>query len=231
MPSCRVNACKAETIGSAWASHSPTSNPSSGPIHATLAPAMLCATGGMTLAYRQTILEQHNKLRSTLVQASNMIKMTYDDKLETVAQNYLDKLKDGENKAFEHNSVATDDYNKLGENAKWVGENWYSGKPTDAAEKWTNFVWPVAWGGTGCSEEQNYYATYGGKIPEYAGRKYGATAPAKCKGGVTGHYTQVMWAKSTLIGCGWTKSHGTLCNYAPGGNFGDTTKYFEQGKQ
>lgn len=42
----------------------------------------------------------------------------------------------------------------------------------------------------------------------------------------TGHYTQVVWAKTTLIGCGrmtykdkgWNK-HYVVCNYGPSGNF------------
>ncbi len=45
-------------------------------------------------------------------------------------------------------------------------------------------------------------------------------------GKVCGHYTQVMWAKSTKLGCGLNKCPGLkwsstiVCNYAPGGNSG-----------
>lgn len=43
----------------------------------------------------------------------------------------------------------------------------------------------------------------------------------------TAHYTQIVWAESTMIGCGLTKykeSNGwnsvyLVCNYSPSGNF------------
>merc|ERR1712020_452603 len=44
--------------------------------------------------------------------------------------------------------------------------------------------------------------------------------------GVIGHYTQVVWAESHEVGCGYmTSVKGTnfesvlVCNYGPGGNF------------
>jgi hypothetical protein len=42
---------------------------------------------------------------------------------------------------------------------------------------------------------------------------------AGCTGGSTGHYTQVMWASTRFVGCGYTVSGGTLCNYFPAGNY------------
>jgi uncharacterized protein YkwD len=44
--------------------------------------------------------------------------------------------------------------------------------------------------------------------------------------GVCGHYTQVVWAATTHVGCGiadcsgLTFGHTVVCNYAPGGNDG-----------
>lgn len=177
-------------------------------------------SNGMTQAFRDATLAEHNQLRRTIVQASDMIELTYDMQLETVAQNYLNRLGSG---SFSHNSRATADYAALG-GSGYVGENWYSSSPTDAASKWCTFVWPTSWGGNGCSEEQNYFATNpngfaGANIPEYSGRAYGSSPGSQCRGGTTGHYTQVLWAKSARVGCGYTSSGGTLCNYAPGGNF------------
>merc|ERR1712166_1658594 len=179
-------------------------------------------SNGMTQAYRDATLTEHNQLRRTIVQASDMIELTYDMQLEAVAQNYLNSLGSG---SFSHNSRATADYAALG-GSGYVGENWYSSSPTDAASKWCTFVWPTSWGGNGCSEEQNFFATNpngfaGASIPEYSGRAYGSSPGSQCRGGTTGHYTQVLWAKSARVGCGYTSSGGTLCNYAPGGNVGN----------
>jgi pathogenesis-related protein 1 len=44
----------------------------------------------------------------------------------------------------------------------------------------------------------------------------------KCKGGVCGHYTQVVWRKTTEIGCGMAKCGNQeiwVCNYSPPGNY------------
>ncbi|KAG8191105.1 hypothetical protein JTE90_010029 [Oedothorax gibbosus] len=53
----------------------------------------------------------------------------------------------------------------------------------------------------------------------------------------TGHFTQVIWAESSRIGCGYVRYVGEDggneflygCNYAPGGNFEDSPVY-EVGK-
>lgn len=49
--------------------------------------------------------------------------------------------------------------------------------------------------------------------------------------GVCGHYTQVVWATSTKLGCGisscpgLTYGNSVVCNYAPGGNIGGQRPY------
>lgn len=48
----------------------------------------------------------------------------------------------------------------------------------------------------------------------------------------TGHYTQLVWAKTTLLGCGfikytdgdWKKNY-LACNYGPAGNWQDQPVY------
>jgi uncharacterized protein YkwD len=49
--------------------------------------------------------------------------------------------------------------------------------------------------------------------------------------GICGHYTQVVWAASTKLGCGisscpgLTYGNSVVCNYAPGGNYGGQRPY------
>jgi len=169
----------------------------------------------MTDAFRTTVLNDHNTLRRTLVTASNMIELTWDSNLETVAQDFVNAATSGG-----HNSARTTQYAALG-GSGYVGENWYSGSPSDAAVKWATFVWPVSWGGNGCSEQQNYWATYE--------LSTNGQSHQSCAGGTVGHYTQVLWATSARLGCGYRSGIGTICNYAPGGNVGGYTNYVQSG--
>jgi len=136
-----------------------------------------------------------------------MIEVSYDMKLECVAQNYMNALTG----SFVHNAARSTDYAGCG-GSGYVGENWYSGGPSDstggATYAWVDFIWPVAWGGNGCSERQDYLVN-----------------PASCAGGTTGHYTQVMWDNTALVGCGYVSGKGTVCDYAPGGNYAGQNPY------
>merc|ERR1711924_123847 len=141
-----------------------------------------------------------------------MVEMTWDSNLEAVAQNYQDS-----GASSNRNPDRTSHYQQLG-GSGYVGENWFSGTPDStmtggAVGAWTNFEWPEAWGMNGCSEQQNYWAAY--ESSSANGQAY-----AHCDGGTVGHYTQVMWASSVRVGCGYSTSKGTLCNYSPGGNYG-----------
>lgn len=165
----------------------------------------------MTPALRETILMEHNRLRRdaigpggpdevSAVTATAMLEMEYDMKLECVAQAYIETQSGG----FTHNPNRSADYAACG-GSGYVGENWYSGAPSTgditggATRAWVDFIWPVAWGGNGCSERQTYHE-------------------ADCSG-VDGHYTQVLWANTYKLGCGYTAAGGTVCNYSPGGNY------------
>ena len=58
------------------------------------------------------------------------------------------------------------------------------------------------------------------------------TYPKTCTG-VCGHYTQVVWAKTTHVGCGYkycaseTYKNYWACNYGPGGNYNGEAPWVE----
>lgn len=62
------------------------------------------------------------------------------------------------------------------------------------------------------------------------------TYPMTCQAGkVCGHWTQIIWANSTAVGCGVSSCPGIIsgyayglyvvCNYGPAGNFGGSNPF------
>ncbi len=52
--------------------------------------------------------------------------------------------------------------------------------------------------------------------------KYYDHTTGKCKGGVCGHYTQLVWHNTTDVGCGRASCGNAevwVCNYLPAGNY------------
>lgn len=152
------------------------------------------------------ILDLHNNYRRWVSPpAANMQLMQWSSCLEEVANRYLSTCP-----GFAHNQNRKSDAQALGcegsENS--VGENlyWYSAYISN------NSVPVEAW-----YDEYRYYDIYS-KYCSY----------------ICGHYTQIIWADTNLVGCakfdasyGCYGDSGTyyICNYAPGGNYYSEAPY------
>jgi hypothetical protein len=156
-----------------------------------------------TAAMVNGILKAHNDARnSTTPGAVNMPPLQWSDDLAAGAQAYLDGCP-----GFQHSTQAlrTDRYGFA-----YVGENLAAGMRFE----FNGFV--VA---SGLWIDERQVWTYGGATCSNAA-VCGSCAPTST---ITscGHYTQVVWANSLFIGCGYKKC-GTLeiynCWYGPGGN-------------
>nr|CAH0104826.1 unnamed protein product [Daphnia galeata] len=159
---------------------------------------------------RQVILEAHNALRSIVAsgqesrgqpgpqpQASNMQIMTWDVELANVAQRLAEQC------LFEHDC---NECRKVGRFP--VGQNlaveWTTGPPL-----------PINW-----KKQVTRWYEEVVEFPNTSARKFEFSV-------VTGHYSQMIWADTNRVGCGFTsyRDNGTLetnlyvCNYGPAGNF------------
>jgi len=167
--------------------------------------------GQMTATWRTNVVAEHNKARTTLADppAINMMTLVYNMSLEAVAQKYLDT---NYPKGCNNNYVPNP-------NRGEVGENWYSGQPafTDsdlgATAAWT--TWALRQNeGRSCSERDNFYSLNG--CLQVSSFNWDGTFNASWN---TGNFTQVMWATTAQIGCGYKSGCGTVCNYYPPGNW------------
>ncbi len=152
-------------------------------------------------ADRQVALAAHNLLRCSVdPPAATMPALTWDHRLEQVAQEWADTCR------TEHNVRRSERYHELGGSGD-VGENLAWG----GFGSWSNVILD-GWG-----SERAFYI--------YANDTcYDPAVPLR----VCGHYTQVIWATTQSVGCAKSRSacpgvggsgEYYVCNYAPGGNY------------
>eukprot|EP00093_Oithona_nana_P001784 01784.XXX_7806_8495_1 [CDS] Oithona nana genome sequencing. len=173
----------------------------------------------MTEAMKQEILNKHNELRAKVANgqedgqpsATNMNKLIWDDELASNAQLWADQCPDG------HDS-----------NRRTIKYSGYVGQ--NMADSWNsrnNMYWGLG------SKVQDWYD----EVKDWPAANIGAFSQAGATG-ITGHYTQIVWAETQYVGCGviyykdqsnWAKNYPyrktLICNYYPAGNFQNQPVY------
>eukprot|EP01083_Nonionella_stella_P275777 936755_1 len=202
-----------------------------------------CNNGACTplsTAEKQAILDIHNELRDRVAggglasvghpAAKDMNYLIWDDGLEAVAQSYAESCP-----GLNHNGNRGIEY--LSERDSGVGTKWgpdsqylsnfcsnqnciYTGENIavySAAYTIGSITLQIE---TGWWDEYKYW-TFGNH-----------NAAGSCSQGQCGHYTQMAWANTRYIGCGYTNgcdSGGSasifVCNYFPAGNFNSVPPY------
>jgi len=157
---------------------------------------------GLTQAEKYGVLEYHNKLRSKVAMgyttqppASNMMELRWDNELAWVAQGLADTCK------FGH------DCNDCRSVSRFrVGQNLYQSYKTRTGPR----DWKAAM--------DAWFHSEIGLFPTSSVYRYVFNH-------VTGHYSQMVWAKTTRVGCGLTEyrlgkwiAKLYVCNYGEGGN-------------
>ncbi|KAH9377407.1 hypothetical protein HPB48_008585 [Haemaphysalis longicornis] len=189
-------------------------------------PACIHKKRGVDAAAAALILKVHNDFRSKVAQgrlppfrpAADMQELVWDDELAEVAQAHADLCTDtGGEGRLKHDlqgDRTTAKFPYVGQNLAsqygvgQVQEDW-----RDAIERWYN--------------ESAYYSP--NRIAVYTSTK-GSPVPV-------GHFTQVIWANTRYLGCGylqyyvrggrWTDVFLYTCNYGPGGNIVRQSVYQE----
>ena len=167
---------------------------------------------------KQIILDKHNELRRRVAkglepnqpEASNMRALVWNEELAAVAQRWADQC------TFGHDSE------RKKSDGTYVGQNAYIGMSSQT------------------SDQASLMASMGGSAQAWydevtdPGFDAANIKPYVFSSG-TGHYTQVVWAETEEMGCGWTyyeedgwQKSLVVCNYAVGGNMVSASMY-EQG--
>ncbi|XP_013411767.1 cysteine-rich venom protein latisemin isoform X2 [Lingula anatina] len=156
-------------------------------------------SGGVTENDIATIVRKHNELRKATAddhEASNMMKMYWDEEIAEVAQGWAD------NCHYDH---------EPGELRRVPGKYSVGQNLGKGYKSWEAVI--QAW----YDEIKDF--TYGDEDMDF---------------GKVGHYTQLVWAASSRIGCGFANCGEAgkiyVCDYGPAGNVGGFSKPYKQGK-
>ncbi|KAL7299649.1 hypothetical protein TKK_0007410 [Trichogramma kaykai] len=170
-------------------------------------------TVGLSMEEKKAIVDLHNELRMKVARgeelrgapgpqpaATNMQMLEWDEELAQTAQKWASQC------IFQHDQCRDLPRFQVGQNLAWRGNTSKQGFSQITAE-----ILVKDW-----YDEVQYYNR---NSVHYFNSLYGA-------GGQTGHYTQLVWAKTNRIGCGAIRNYQggyykfTLaCNYGPAGNF------------
>ena len=171
--------------------------------------------GNMTIDDKKLILLTHNRLRNQVATqsnavgpklpfATNMIQMYYTDSIGSKAQKWADQC------VFKHSSPTERKQPQFA-----TGENIYR----------TKFI-----GGTPIKNWQKAIESWFAEIKDFGGKSVISYSPV---GAVTGHFTQLIWAYSYFLGCGFSSysespgeiTHVYVCQYGPVGNINNFPIY------
>jgi len=184
----------------------------------------ICNLGITDPADIKTIVDKHNALRRKVAKgkeekgkkgkrgqpgAANMMEVQWDEELAKMAQTWVNQCSE---KAHDANRNVKSGY--CGQNWAWMASGSQKAKK-DGPLKQSVDMW--------YKEVKDFDSD---AIASFQiGKKDTHT-------GVVGHYTQVIWAKVTKIGCGYIErlvgkmyERTVICNYSPGGNMGGAEIY------
>jgi len=172
-------------------------------------------TGISSKAVKDAIVDRHNELRAKIAngkekrgvdgrqpKAANMRKLVWNDELAKIAQRWINQC------------AGAHDKNRRTDAFSWVGQNWAMSSDPNASKQQQL---AVSFVGMWYDEVKDMTTK---ALTDPTGNN-GAT-------GVIGHYTQVVWAETTDVGCGYiasSKGSYMACNYGPGGNMGGQHVY------